>query len=93
MSRLVEGLRLLSQADPSVEVYVQDTGEHILATTGELHLERCMTDLRERFAKIEIEHSEPVVPFRETIVGKRHGTGAPQQKTRPSSIRVAHFDV
>jgi len=27
-----------------------------------------MKDLQERFAKIEIEQSEPIVPFRETIV-------------------------
>jgi len=42
----------------------------IPADLGELHLERCMKDLRERFAKITIEHSAPIVPFRETIVQK-----------------------
>ncbi|ORX86638.1 P-loop containing nucleoside triphosphate hydrolase protein [Basidiobolus meristosporus CBS 931.73] len=68
MPILVEGLRMLNQADPSVEVVVQETGEHVLLTAGELHLERCLTDLKERFAKIEIQVSSPIVPFRETAV-------------------------
>lgn len=67
MPQLVEGLRLLNQADPSVEISLQETGEHILAAIGELHLERCMKDLRERFAKISIEQSDPIVSFREAI--------------------------
>lgn len=68
MDKLVEGLRLLNQADPCVEVMVQETGEHVILTAGELHLERCLRDLKERFAKIEIHASEPIVPFRESIV-------------------------
>ena len=39
LPQLKEGLRLLSQADPSVEVIVEESGEHILVTAGELHLE------------------------------------------------------
>ncbi|CAG8449795.1 15490_t:CDS:10 [Acaulospora morrowiae] len=68
ISKLIEGLRLLNQADPCVEVLVQETGEHVILTAGEVHLERCLLDLRERFAKIEIQVSPPIVPFRETIV-------------------------
>ncbi|GAA5829110.1 hypothetical protein JCM11251_004129 [Rhodosporidiobolus azoricus] len=68
MPKLVEGLRLLSQADPCVETLVQATGEHVILTAGELHLERCLKDLRDRFARIEITVSPPIVPFRETAV-------------------------
>uniref|UniRef100_A0A4W3GW42 Elongation factor-like 1 n=1 Tax=Callorhinchus milii TaxID=7868 RepID=A0A4W3GW42_CALMI len=68
MLQLVRGMRLLNQADPCVEVLVQETGEHVLVTAGEVHLQRCLDDLRERFAKIEISVSEPIVPFREIIV-------------------------
>ncbi|KAI9304322.1 hypothetical protein BJ944DRAFT_240655 [Cunninghamella echinulata] len=68
MDKLVEGLRLLNQADPCVQVMVQETGEHVILTAGELHLERCLKDLKERFAKIEIHVSPPIVPFRESIV-------------------------
>ncbi|KAF9816904.1 hypothetical protein IEO21_03778 [Rhodonia placenta] len=68
MPKLVRGLKLLSQADPCVETFQQQTGEHVILTAGELHLERCLKDLRERFAKIEINASKPIVPFRETAV-------------------------
>jgi ribosome assembly protein 1 len=86
MPKVVQGLKLLSQADPCVEAFQQQTGEHVILTAGELHLEvsfpglfhirklsiarsqRCLKDLRERFAKVEIQASEPIVPFRETAV-------------------------
>ncbi|KAN0060972.1 Cytoplasmic GTPase/eEF2-like protein (ribosomal biogenesis) [Thecaphora frezii] len=78
MPKLVEGLKLLNQADPCVESLVQDTGEHVILTAGELHLERCLKDLRERFAKCEIQVSPPLVPFRETAV---RGIDMPPPKT------------
>lgn len=68
MAQLEAGLKLLCQADPCAETYLQEeNGEYILAAAGELHLEQCLKDLRERFTKIEIEISPPMVPFRETI--------------------------
>ncbi|TIB85502.1 translation elongation factor 2 [Wallemia mellicola] len=68
MGKLVNGMKLLNQADPCVEVLQQETGEHVILTAGELHLERCLKDLRERFAKCSITPSKPIVPFRETAV-------------------------
>ncbi|KAF9219249.1 P-loop containing nucleoside triphosphate hydrolase protein [Gyrodon lividus] len=68
MPKLVAGLALLAQADPCVETFQQQTGEHVILTAGELHLERCLKDLRERFARVEIQASKPIVPFRETAV-------------------------
>uniref|UniRef100_A0A8D0CLE9 Elongation factor-like 1 n=1 Tax=Scleropages formosus TaxID=113540 RepID=A0A8D0CLE9_SCLFO len=68
MPKLVRGMKLLNQADPCAEVLIQETGEHVLVTAGEVHLQRCLDDLRERFAKIEISASKPIIPFRETIV-------------------------
>lgn len=68
MGALVRGLKLLHQADPCVQVLLQETGEHVLLTAGEVHLERCLNDLTERFAKVEVNVSDPIVPFRETIV-------------------------
>ncbi|KAJ3051248.1 Cytoplasmic GTPase/eEF2-like protein (ribosomal biogenesis) [Rhizophlyctis rosea] len=67
MAALAEGLRLLNQADPCVEIMMQETGEQVILCAGELHLERCLKDLRESFAKIDIQVSPPIVPFRETI--------------------------
>ncbi|XP_030621732.1 elongation factor-like GTPase 1 isoform X2 [Chanos chanos] len=68
MPKLVRGMKLLNQADPCVEVLIQETGEHVLVTAGEVHLQRCLDDLRERFAKIEISASDPIIPFRETVI-------------------------
>ncbi len=66
--RLLRGLYLLCQADPSAETYVQqENGEPILAASGELHLQQCLKDLRERFACCEFDVSAPMVPFRESI--------------------------
>lgn len=39
MPKLVAGLKLLNQADPCVETLQQETGEHVIVTAGELHLE------------------------------------------------------
>ena len=39
MAKLVKGLRILNQADPCAEYLVQETGEHVILTAGELHLE------------------------------------------------------
>ncbi|KAK6357051.1 Elongation factor-like GTPase 1 [Orbilia javanica] len=68
LQQMIKGLKLLEQADPCLEYLVQSNGEHVILTAGELHLERCLKDLRERFAKIEIEASKPIVPYRETIL-------------------------
>lgn len=68
MPKLVRGMKLLNQADPCAEVLIQETGEHVLVTAGEVHLQRCLDDLKERFAKIEISASEPIIPFRETVI-------------------------
>lgn len=48
MPSLVRGLRLLNQADSCVQVLVQETGEHVIVTAGEVHLQRCLDDLAER---------------------------------------------
>lgn len=69
MAALARGLRLLDHADPFVEVTVSSRGEHVLAAAGEVHLERCIKDLKDRFAKVSLEVSPPLVSYRETIEG------------------------
>ncbi len=68
LDKMIQGLHLLVQSDASAEYEQFSSGEHVLLTAGELHLERCLTDLRERFARCEIQAGEPIVPYRETIV-------------------------
>lgn len=70
LEKLQKGLRRLNQADPAVETFISAKGEHIIAAHGELHLERCLIDLRESFAKgIRIHVSKPIVSFRESVCG------------------------
>jgi ribosome assembly protein 1 len=68
LDKMIQGLKLLVQSDPCAEYEQFQSGEHVLLTAGELHLERCLTDLRERFARCEIQAGEAIVPYRETIV-------------------------
>ena len=42
LPKLVEGLKRLSKSDPCVQAWISDTGEHIVAGAGELHLEICL---------------------------------------------------
>ena len=81
MPSVINGLKLLDRSDSSVDVYMQDNGEHILVTCGEVHLQRCIKDLEDTFAKVPITISEPIVGFRETIVeGGKSFTGLTANK-------------
>ncbi|CAI7582164.1 unnamed protein product [Penicillium pancosmium] len=68
LGKMVTGLRMLEQSDPCALYEVLPSGEHVIVTAGELHLERCVKDLTERFARCEIQTGEAIVPYRETIV-------------------------
>lgn len=68
LGKMVNGLRLLEQSDPCAQYEVLPSGEHVILTAGELHLERCLKDLRERFAKCEIQPGQTMVPYRESII-------------------------
>ena len=68
LDKMVRGLHLLQQADPAVEYEQLESGEHVILTAGELHLERCLKDLRERFAGCDVQAGEAIVPYREGIV-------------------------
>lgn len=68
LNKMITGLKLLEQSDPCAQYEVLPNGEHVILTAGELHLERCLKDLRERFARCEIQAGEMIVPFRESIV-------------------------
>jgi len=67
LPKLVEGLKRLSKSDPMVQCIFEESGEHIVAGAGELHLEICLKDLEEDHAGIPLKKSEPVVSYRETV--------------------------
>lgn len=74
LPKLVEGLKRLSKSDPCVRCYIEESGEHIVAGAGELHLEICLKDLQDEFTGVELKTTDPVVSFRETVTDKSNQT-------------------
>merc|ERR1712136_486075 len=74
LPKLVEGLKRLAKSDPMVLCIIEESGEHIVAGAGELHLEICLKDLEEDHAGIPIKKSDPVVSYRETVLEKSNQT-------------------
>jgi len=67
LPKLVDGLKKLSKSDPLVLCITEDSGEHVIAGCGELHVEICLKDLEEDFAKCTIIKGDPVVTYKETV--------------------------
>merc|ERR1711870_173618 len=67
LPKLVEGLKKLSKSDPLVVCTTEESGEHVIAGCGELHVEICLKDLREEYAQCDFVMSDPVVSYRETV--------------------------
>lgn len=74
LPKLVEGLKRLAKSDPMVQCTIEESGEHIVAGAGELHLEICLKDLEEDHACIPLKKSEPVVSYRETVTAESNQT-------------------
>jgi len=70
LPKFVEGLKKMVKSDPLVQVTVEETGRHIVAGCGELHIKTCIHDLIEEYARIEITQSKPVVFYNETVSDK-----------------------
>ena len=88
LNKMIKGLKLLEQSDPCAIYEQMPSGEHVILTAGELHLERCLKDLRERFARCDIQPGEPIVPYRETIV-KAEEMEPPKTKDFPRGATIA----
>lgn len=67
LPKLVEGMKRLSKSDPMVLCYMEESGEHIIAGCGELHLEICLKDLQEDFMGCEVDIGNPIVSYRESV--------------------------
>merc|ERR1712240_615260 len=74
LPKLVEGLKRLAKSDPMVLCFTEESGEHIIAGAGELHLEICLKDLEEDHAGIPLNKSPPVVSYRETVSSESYMT-------------------
>lgn len=88
LDKMSAGLKLLERSDPCAQYEVMPSGEHVLVTAGELHLERCLRDLKERFARCEIQVGAPIVPYRESIVSAP-GMAAPKNSELPRGTVIA----
>lgn len=67
LPKLVEGLKKLSKSDPLVQCTTSESGEHIIAGCGELHIEICLNDLQNEFTNIELIKTDPIVTYCETV--------------------------
>lgn len=74
---------------------LQDTGEYVIVTAGEIHLQRCLDDLQERYAGVPIRSSDPIVPFRETIIPRptvdRLNEAIEGENVNTRKVRVSPF--
>merc|ERR1719155_227391 len=74
LPKLVEGLKKLSKSDPLVVCTTEESGEHVIAGCGELHVEICLKDLREEYAQCDFVMRDPVVSYRETVTAESSQT-------------------
>lgn len=69
LPKVVEVLRQVAKEDPTLQVTInEETGEHLLAGMGELHLDVTITRLQ-RDRGVELKTSPPIVVYRESITG------------------------
>ncbi|TGZ77275.1 elongation factor 2 [Ascodesmis nigricans] len=88
LPKLVEGLKRLSKSDPCVLTFISESGEHIVAGAGELHLEICLKDLEEDHAGIPLKISPPVVSYRETVGAKSSMTALSKSPNKHNRLYV-----
>jgi len=70
LPKLIEVLRSVSKADPSIQVDInQETGENLMSGMGELHLEITEYRIKNDY-KVDIVTSEPIVVYRESVAKK-----------------------
>lgn len=86
LPKLVEGLKRLSKSDPCVLTYITESGEHVVAGAGELHLEICLKDLEEDHAGVPLRISDPVVQYRESVAEKSSMTALSKSPNKHNRI-------
>jgi len=74
LPKLVDGLKKLSKSDPLVVCTTEESGEHVIAGCGELHVEICLKDLRDEYAQCDFIVGDPVVSYRETVTDTSNQT-------------------
>ncbi len=81
LPKLVEVLRSVSKADPSIQVQInQETGEHLMSGMGELHLEITIYRIENEHG-VEVKASPPIVVYRESV---ERNSGRPFEGKSPN---------
>ena len=89
LPKLVEVLRTVAKADPSLNVQInQETGENLLSGMGELHLEITIYRIVNEH-KVEINTSPPIVVYRECVKQK----GGPFEGKSPNKHNKFYIEV
>jgi len=89
LPRLVEALRLIAKADPSIVVEInQETGEHLISGMGELHLEITIYRVQNDY-KIPVTTSPPIVVYREGVRSR----GGPFEGKSPNKHNRFYMEV
>ncbi len=89
LPKLIEVLRNVGKADPSITVEInQETGEHLLSGMGELHLEVTQYRIVNDY-KCEINASKPIVVYRESVEGQ----GGPFEGKSPNKHNRFYVEV
>merc|ERR1719223_1291508 len=57
LPKMLDGLRKISKTYPSMDVRVEESGEHVLHGTGELQLDCILYDIRKVFSEIDLKVS------------------------------------
>lgn len=71
MPKLIDSLQKILKSDPVIDVYYNEHGDLMLETGGEVHLERVLKDIEDELDKIELNVSQPIVSFKETIIKRK----------------------
>merc|ERR1712193_221764 len=93
LPKLVEGLKRLAKSDPMVLCMTEESGEHIIAGAGELHLEICLKDLEEDHAGIPLKKSDPVVSYRETVTEQSTQTCLSKSPNKHNRLFMTAVDM
>lgn len=88
LPKLVEGLKRLSKSDPCVLTTISESGEHIVAGAGELHLEICLKDLEEDHAGVPLRIGDPVVSYRETVTAQSSITALSKSPNKHNRLYI-----
>ncbi|KAG0264886.1 U5 small nuclear ribonucleoprotein component [Actinomortierella ambigua] len=68
LPKMLEGLRNINKSYPVLATKVEESGEHIILTPGELYMDSALHDLRKIYSEIDLKVADPVVRFCETVL-------------------------